>query len=82
MYPMAFVTTVQPYLFLWVLAISFFLTLTFVALVSKGKTWRAITATFLASYLVLTVVVTLCTTMLLDIQVMQVEVVWVEPRAR
>ena len=35
--PVAFITTVQPYLFVWVLAISFFVCLTVVALLSRGE---------------------------------------------
>lgn len=80
MYPVAFVTTVQPYLFAWVLAISFFLSLTFVALVSRTRDWKQVLLTFAGTYAVMTVIVTLCTSVFLDIRVMDVEVVHVAPR--
>lgn len=82
MYPMAFITTVQPYLFAWALAISFFLTITVVALLSRDKSWKQIAALAIGGYFVMTVIVTLCTSVFLDLQVMQVEMVWVEPREK
>ncbi len=81
MYPVAFVTTVQPYLLTWVIAISFFLCLAVVALMSKGKDWKQVLLMFGGGYVVTAVIVTLVSSMLLDIAIMQVEVVSVEPRS-
>jgi hypothetical protein len=80
MYPMAFITTIQPYLFAWVMAISFFITLAVVALLSRRKTWKQTAALSVGCFVVISVIVALCTSMLLDIHVMEVEMVWVSPR--
>ncbi len=80
MYPMAFITTIQPYLFGWVLAISFFITLAAVALLSRGKELKQIALLSVGCFVVVSVIVTLCTSMVLEIHVMEVEMVWVPPR--
>lgn len=81
MYPMAFITTVQPYLLAWVLAISFFITLAVAALLSRDKTWKQTAALAAGCFVVVAVIVGLCSSMVLDIHVMDVEMVWVPPRA-
>ena len=82
MYPVAFVTTVQPYLLAWVLAISFFVTMALVALMSKGKTWKQIAWMSVLSYGVVSIVTLLATTYFLDIQVIDLETFWVQPRGK
>jgi len=78
MRPIAFITTLQPYLLGWVLAISFFLTMAFVAIISKNRTWKEIALWFAGSWVVITVIVMLCTSMVLNIHVMDLEVVWLQ----
>jgi hypothetical protein len=45
--PYTIITTVQPLLLVWVLAISFFTTLAVVAIISKGRTWYELACFFL-----------------------------------
>lgn len=75
MYPVAFVTTVQPYLLGWVLAIAFFITLAVVAALSRGRSWRQIVSWFVLVFLGVGVVATLAVTYVVDIHVIEVEVV-------
>lgn len=81
MYPVAFITTVQPWIAAWVLAISFFLTLLVVALVSRGRTARQVATMFALGYVATVIVVALTTSALLGFQAVQLEVVSVEPRS-
>lgn len=75
MYPVALVTTLQPFLLGWVLAIAFFVTLAVVAALSRGRTWRQILAWFLLVYLGVAVSTTLAVTYVVDIHVVEIEVV-------
>ncbi len=45
--PYTIITTVQPLLIVWVLAISFFTTMAVVAIVSKGRSWYELACFFL-----------------------------------
>jgi uncharacterized membrane protein len=45
--PYTIITTVQPLLIVWVLAITFFTTLAVVAILSKGRTWYELACFFL-----------------------------------
>lgn len=73
--PVALITTFQPYLMAWLLAISFFLTLTFVAVISKGRNWKELLAAFLLGYVVLILASIISTNFIADIQVVAFEVV-------
>lgn len=73
--PVALITTFQPYLVMWLLAISFFLTLTFVAVVSKGRSARELVVFFVFGYLVLIVLSILSTQWFADIQIVAFELV-------
>ena len=81
MYPIAFVTTVQPWLAAWVLSISFFLTIGVVALLSRGRRRRQVIWMLALGYAATVVLVGLGTWLLLDIQMVSVEVLSVEPRS-
>ena len=73
--PVVFVTTVQPLLVGWVLVISFFLTLSFVAVISKGRRWYELGCIFVLVYLVMSVGSIATTATFLDLQIMDVEVI-------
>jgi hypothetical protein len=45
--PYTIITTVQPLLLVWVLAIAFFTTLAVVAILSKGRSWYELACFFL-----------------------------------
>lgn len=45
--PYTIITTVQPLLVVWVLAISFFTTLAVVAILSRGRSWYELACFFL-----------------------------------
>lgn len=45
--PLTIITTVQPLLVVWVLAISFFTTMAIVAVLSKGRSWYELACYFL-----------------------------------
>lgn len=75
MKPVALVTTVQPYLLLWVLAITFFVCLTLIAVVSKGRTWKQLLGIFALCYVVLAITTVISTRFVVDIQVVDVEVI-------
>ncbi|QDG54598.1 hypothetical protein FIV42_28785 [Persicimonas caeni] len=53
--PYTIITTVQPLLMLWVLAISFFTTLAVVAVLSKGRSWYELACFFLLIFVATTV---------------------------
>ena len=48
---MAFIVTVEKSLFFWALAITFFFSLSVVAVVSKGRRWYEIVALFFVVYM-------------------------------
>ena len=73
--PVALITTFQPYLLAWVLAIAFFLTLTLVAIISKGRNWQQLVVIFIASYVVLALASIVSAQFVADIQVVALE--WV-----
>lgn len=77
--PVALITTFQPYLMAWLLAISFFLTMTFVAVISKGRNWKELLAAFVVGYFVLIVASIISTNFVADIQVVAFEVVSTVP---
>lgn len=73
--PIALITTVQPVLVIWVLAISFFVAVAGVAVVSKGRSWPQIAGMWLFAYVVVTVVGILSATFIFDVQVVEFEAV-------
>ena len=79
MYPVAFITTVQPWLTAWVLAISFFLTMLFVALLAKDRTPKQVVLMACVGYIVMVAVVGVGSTTLSGFQMVSVEVVSVSP---
>lgn len=81
MYPIAFITTIQPWLAAWVLSISFFLTMLFVALMSRGRTFKQVVALALVGYAAMTIVVGLGTSFFMGLKMVTVEVVSVSPRS-
>ena len=78
-YPIGFFTTVQPFLFLWVLAISFFITVSLVALLVKEKTWKEITALSVGLFFVVSIIATIVSTWVVGVDVINTEVIWVKP---
>lgn len=51
MEPVTVVTTIQPLLVLWVVAIAFFVTLAFVAVISRGRSWYELGCIFFLLFL-------------------------------
>ena len=78
--PVAIITTLQPILVLWLMAISFFVTLAVVAIVSKGRKWYELTCIFLLSFLLSFGLGLTLSTWILDISVVQVEMISVNSR--
>ncbi len=79
MYPVALITTIQPWVTAWVLAISFFVTMLIVALVAKHRTAKQVAAMALLGYLATTIAVGVGTAQLSGLQMVTVEVVSVTP---
>lgn len=73
--PVAVITTLQPILLLWVLAIAFFVTMTLVALFSRNRTWKEILMMFVFGYLGVVLVTLFSSEYVVGIDVMQFEFV-------
>ena len=81
MYPVAFITTVQPWVAVWVLAISFFITIMVVALLGRDRPPRQLIAMALLGYVATVMAVGLGIGMLSGLEMVEVEVVSVSPRS-
>jgi hypothetical protein len=73
--PVAIITTMQPLLVVWLLAISFFVTLAVVAMLSRGRKWFELACMFLVCFVVLSAVGVGVSYWLLEVTVFQVEVI-------
>lgn len=73
--PIALITTVQPYLLVWVLGITFFVTLTMVAIISRGRSWRQLITIFCVSFILLSLASIISTRFTADVQVIDVEII-------
>lgn len=73
MKPVAVVTTIQPYLLAWVVAITFFVSLTLVAVISRGRSLKQFVGIFVVCFFVLLTATTLSTRWVVDIHVVDVE---------
>ena len=73
--PMAIITTLRPVVVVWLLAISFFVTLAIVAVVSKGRKWYELACLFLVVFVFFAATGILTTNWLLDATIFQVEVI-------
>jgi hypothetical protein len=71
----AIITTMQPLLVVWLLAISFFVTLAVVAMLSRGRKWFELACMFLVCFVVLSAVGVGVSYWLLEVTVFQVEVI-------
>jgi hypothetical protein len=79
--PIAVVARVQPLLVLWLLAISFFATLSGVAIVSKGRSWYELACLFLLGYVVCSVVTLAGAHLLFEVTVVSWEIIAAPPAA-
>lgn len=73
--PVAVVTTLQPVLVAWLAAISFFVTLAAVAILSKGRKWYEIACMFFVGFVVLSLSGLAISNWILEVTVFQVEVI-------
>lgn len=73
--PVAIITTMQPLLVVWLLAISFFVTLAVVAMLSRGRKWFELACMFLVCFVFLSAVGVGVSYWLLEVSVFQVEVI-------
>ncbi len=73
--PVAVITTVQPILLMWVLAIAFFVTMTLVALFSKNRTWKEILIMFIVGYFGVVLVTLVSSELVVGVDVLQVELI-------
>lgn len=78
-YPIGIFTTVQPFLFGWVVAISFFISVSIVALLSKDKTKKQILLMSVGVFVIVTLLATLISSTVIGIGVVDMEVFWVRP---
>ncbi len=74
----AIITTMQPLLVVWLLAISFFVTLAVVAMLSRGRKWFELACMFLVCFVGLSAVGVGVSYWLLEVTVLQVEVISVK----
>ena len=79
MHPMAWVISVQPYLFCWVLAISFFLSLAVVALLSRGKSFAWFAGAFFCGWVCCFGLVSVVSSSFLNVDVFDVETISLGP---
>ncbi len=75
MRPVAVVTTVQPYLLLWVVGITFFVTVTLVAVISRGRSWQQLVVIFFGAFTLLAVTSVISTRYVIDVHVVDIEVI-------
>ncbi|MFU8806655.1 MAG: hypothetical protein ACNA8W_22795 [Bradymonadaceae bacterium] len=73
--PVVFITTIQPFLLLWVVSVCFFITLAAVAMLSRGRRWFELGAMFVVIFGLTTVVGLAGTSAFLDITIFDVEVI-------
>ena len=73
--PVAVITTIQPYLMMWVLGITFFVALTLVAVVSRGRSWKQLVGIFLICFVLLSIVSLVSTRFTTIVQVFDIEIV-------
>ena len=73
--PVALITTFQPVLVLWVLAISFFVALAGVAVVSKGRSWSQIFGLFAVAYMVCSLIGMVSAGFIFNVQVVEFEAI-------
>lgn len=79
MYPVAFVLTVQPWLLIWVLATSFFVTVSIIAVWSRGKTVREVIKRALITYPIVAALGAIAVTIATGWSVAEVETIRVVP---
>ena len=80
MYPVALITTVQPWIAAWVMSLSFFLTLMIVALLAKDRTVRQLAMMAVVTYIAVIIAVGLGTAVISGFQMVEFEVVSVMPK--
>ena len=73
--PLAIVTTMQPVLVVWLSAISFFVTLALVAILSKGRRWYELACMFFVGFVVLSATGLAVSNWVLEVTVFEVEVI-------
>lgn len=73
--PVVFITTLQPFLLLWVASVCFFLTLAAVAIISKGKHWYELGCLFVLIFAVTTVVGLYGTSWFMGLKIYDVEII-------
>jgi hypothetical protein len=73
--PLAVVTTLQPILVAWLAAISFFVTLAAVAILSKGRKWYELACLFFVVFVVLSSSGIAISNWVLEVTVLEVEVI-------
>ncbi len=79
--PVAIVARVQPLLVLWLMAISFFATLSAIAIISKGRSWYELACLFVLGYVLCSVLTVAGAHWLFDVVVLEWEVVVTPPAA-
>lgn len=73
--PIALITTIQPILVIWVVAISFFVAVAGVAVISKGRSWPQIVGLWLLTFVAVSVIGMLSATYIFDVRVVEFEAV-------
>ena len=73
--PVVFITTIQPLLVGWVLAIAFFVTLALVAMVSRDRRWYELTCLFITAFVLLAAVSLAITGIFVDVRVVDLEII-------
>jgi hypothetical protein len=73
--PLTIITTIQPVLVLWIVAIAFFVTLAIIAILSKGRRWYELACLFFLCFMVICAAGLFGTHLVLDIQLLELEVI-------
>lgn len=73
--PVAVITTLQPVLVVWLLAISFFVSLAVVAVFSKGRRWYELASLFFVVFLLVSALGVGVSGWMLDVTVFEIEVI-------
>lgn len=73
--PVVFITTLQPFLLLWVASVCFFVTLAVVAMLSKGKLWYELGCMFALLFLVTTVIGLYGTSWVMGLKIFDLEII-------
>jgi hypothetical protein len=74
-HPVVFITTVQPFLVLWVSGVCFFVTLAAVAILSRGRHWYELACLFLLFFLLTTTVGLWGTSKVMDLKLFDLEII-------